>query len=506
MNLLYDKLITYNKSDYYGFHMPGNKRNEQIIPANLPYSVDLTEVPGFDDLHHPEGVIQQLQERSAAVYESEDTRLLINGSTAGLLSAILGCTKKGETILVARNSHKSVYHGIYLNELRPIYLYPKIDMVTGVAEGIPVQEVEDALESALEKGQKIAAVIVTSPTYEGVLSRIDEIAAVTSSYQVPLIVDAAHGAHLGFDPYFPANAVSQGADVVIHSLHKTLPALTQTGLIHLNGNLIEREKIEYYLQLFQTSSPSYPLMASIDLCIALLAEEREKHFSPYVKELEKARIRLKKLKNLRLVESAFYDFSKLVISTAGTPLSGLKLSEILLDRYRLQMEMSTATYVVGMTSIADTKEGFERLMTALFEIEEELSVEKESKKFPEKNRNLILETEQTLDTRQKESKEAEAWVEESGETKRFPEMKQVYSIKEAKEKAQDKERITSLPWESSVGKVSTEFIYLYPPGAPMIIPGEQINKKIIKEIKKCTEVGFSIKGTKKQGEIEVLSL
>ena len=263
---IFDKLKNYSDSDYYAFHMPGHKRNLDLMDETSPYRIDITEIDGFDDLHHAEGLLKEAQERAAKVYHASETHFLINGSTAGILSAILGTTEKGDSILVARNCHKSVYHAIYLNELDPVYIYPKFDTEQGLSTEIDAEDVQ----KALEEHPKIRAVMIVSPTYDGVVSDIEKIAEIVHEAGCLLIVDEAHGAHFGFDPYFPESANMYGADLVINSLHKTLPALTQTALLHVNGERVNRRKVKRYLDMLQTSSPSYILMASIDACIHLV--------------------------------------------------------------------------------------------------------------------------------------------------------------------------------------------------------------------------------------------
>ena len=314
MEYLYEKLEAYGKSDYYGFHMPGHKRNSDVTRANLPYGIDITEIEGFDNLHHAEEIIREAEVRAASMYHAEETHYLINGSTAGILSAVMGCTKKGGKILMARNCHKSVYHAVFLNELRPVYIYPEFDETMELNMAVSPEKIE----RLLEEHKEVQAVVLTSPTYDGVLSDIERISEIVHQKKIPLIVDEAHGAHFGFHPYFPENANTKGADVVIHSLHKTLPALTQTALIHLNGTRIDRRKIRNYLHIFQTSSPSYVLMASMDECLRTVAEQGDVLFETYVKNLESKRGELKKLKHIRLMETEEFDRSKLVLSVKDT--------------------------------------------------------------------------------------------------------------------------------------------------------------------------------------------
>ena len=299
MDTLYDRLKAYSESDYYGFHMPGHKRNKKYVNAGLPCEWDITEIEGFDDLHHAEGILKEAQEQAAQVYRADETHFLVNGSTVGLLSAVLGVTEREDTILVARNCHKSVYHAIDMKELHPVYLYPEFDSQAGLNTKVSADDVE----KALVENPKIRAVVIVSPTYDGVVSDVKAISEVVHKKGIPLIVDEAHGAHFGFHSYFPKNSNFQGADIVIHSLHKTLPSLTQTALLHMNGTLVNREAVRDYLHMLQSSSPSYLLMASIDSCVNLLKQEGANLFDPYVVRLEKLRKSLKKLQSLQLVET-----------------------------------------------------------------------------------------------------------------------------------------------------------------------------------------------------------
>ena len=333
MRTIYDRLREYSHSDYYGFHMPGHKRQMDLLGDTSPYSIDITEIDGFDDLHHADGILRDAQERAARIYHADETHFLINGSTVGILSAIFGVTQKGDTILVARNCHKSVYHAIDMNELNPVYLYPAFDSEAQLNTEISAEDVR----TTLEKNPKIRAVVIVSPTYDGVVSDVEAIAEAVHEKGIPIIVDEAHGAHFGFHPYFPENSNTKGADLVIHSLHKTLPSLTQTALLHVNGDLVDRRRVKKYLDMLQTSSPSYVLMASIDACVELLEHKAEECFAPYVERLEYTRMRLSGLRRLKLIQTEHFDRSKLIISVKDTDLTSRQLSHILLEEYHLQM-------------------------------------------------------------------------------------------------------------------------------------------------------------------------
>ena len=325
---LYRKLREYGESDYYGFHMPGHKR--QLGSFENPYKFDITEIDGFDDLHHPErdGVLTRAQERAAGLYGAEETHFLVGGSTAGILSAISGCTRRGGRILMARNCHRSVYHAAELGGLEAEYLYPQQIASPGINGPVLPEDVERALAekeafSEQEKGQDarkaagwFQAVVITSPTYDGICSDVRAIAKICHRHEVPLIVDQAHGAHFPFSDYFPEDAVSAGADVVIHSVHKTLPSLTQTALLHIQGRLADRERIRHFLSVYQSSSPSYILMASIDACMELLETKGEALFREHAQLLEIFREGCRDLEALRLYgaeRAPYFDRSKLLI-------------------------------------------------------------------------------------------------------------------------------------------------------------------------------------------------
>ena len=490
MNNIFDKLKNYSDSDYYAFHMPGHKRNLDLMDGTSPYRIDITEIDGFDDLHHAEGILKEAQERAARVYHADETHFLVNGSTVGILSAILGTTEKGDSILVARNCHKSVYHAIYLNELDPVYLYPKFDTELGLSTEIDAADVQ----KALEEHPGIRAVMIVSPTYDGVVSDIEKIAEIVHEAGCLLIVDEAHGAHFGFDPYFPKSANMYGADLVINSLHKTLPALTQTALLHVNGERVNRRKVKRYLDMLQTSSPSYILMASIDACIHLLEQTQMQKcsiFKEYAAHIDNLREELKKLKYLKIIRTENtdrYDRSKFVISVKHAPISSHELYERLLRDYHLQMEMLAGTYVLAMTTVGDTQEGLDRLRDALLAIDAELDAKLKSGSGQEQKPMQMTDTDLPLSGRQ-------------------PSLEKVWTIAEAV-KCRDvvpsrKGKIETCGFADSAGHISLEYAYLYPPGSPLIVPGERIAQEAVEILCWYQEHDFSIEGLQSEDSIEV---
>lgn len=537
---LYDKLAALAGSDLYPFHMPGHKRSRGMMDMPPVADMDITEIDGFDNLHHACGIIAEAQQRAARVCGAGRTWFLVNGSTCGLLAAIFACTRRGGRILVARNCHKAVYNAIELNGLNPVYVYPRVHREYGIYEAVAPEQVR----RLLEKYKDIQAVVVTSPTYEGVISDIKAIAGIAHEHQVPLIVDEAHGAHLGFSPEFETSAVACGADLVIQSLHKTLPSMTQTALLHLCGPgadagsdsldfaetpgacresysapgacsaddraRVDAAKVQKYLSMFQSSSPSYVLMAGMDRCIGLLESQGGALFSAYAGRLARLRralgeraalgervaadgtsetddiagecaaaddmsadacglkyIRLLGASDLCQVPGSRYDLSKLVLYVSGRRGMGKWLYDALRDEYHLQMEMVSADYVLGMTSICDTDEGFRRLAKAVQELDRRLERLLNADADGSRGENLG------------------SMADAPGLPPEVPAMNCFDALQKDTELVQ---------LEKCRGRISAEYLYIYPPGVPFLVPGERITDEALRLIRRYQAAGLEVLG------------
>ncbi|HHX12520.1 MAG TPA: aminotransferase class I/II-fold pyridoxal phosphate-dependent enzyme [Clostridiales bacterium] len=480
MSGLYDRLAMYSRGDYYPMHMPGHKRNKALLSMINPYEIDITEIPGFDNLQEPQGILLELSNRISTLYKAEKSYPLINGSTGGILAGISAATNRGDSVLVGRNCHKSVYHGIALKELTPIYLYPEFSTEASINGGISPQKIEEMLITH----NNIKAVIITSPTYEGIVSDIKSISKLVHSHGAVLIVDEAHGAHFGFDPRFPESAVTLGADIVIHSLHKTLPSFTQTAVIHCNNHKLCR-RLEKYLATYQTSSPSYVMMAGIDKCIGLLEDKGKDLFDDYYCRLEEFHQAVNQLNNLKIITNEIVgsnnilklDPSKITVLTKGVlfkgqPLNGHQLGEILLDKYHIIVEMVARDYLLGMTSIADTKEGLERFANGLIKLDKELTTDLIS----DRNKSInIIKTFQPY------------------------QVMTPYNAMELETEMVD--------LQSCQGRISADIITLYPPGIPLIVPGERIDQEFIDYIECSIKEGLTVTGLLGNNRlIEVINL
>lgn len=491
---LLERLTEYAGSDAYPFHMPGHKRREITdgIPGGFPdpYGIDITEIDGFDNLHHAEGILKDAMDEAAAIYGTDRSWYLVNGSTCGILSAVFATTENGGKILTARNCHKAVYHAICLNRLEAEYLYPEEITEFGINGGIRAEDVRKALEkdamhcagnSGDVRGKitKIQAVLITSPTYEGVVSDIRAITDAAHEYGIPLIVDEAHGAHLEYADQchsFPKSALEYGADIVIQSLHKTLPCFTQTAILHVKGKLVDQDRISRYLSMFQTSSPSYLFMAGMERCIRYMDGDGRNEMIRYEKRLERFMERMEGLQVLEVLDReicgkyrtvAGWDPSKIVVSTMrAEDFHGEELAETLRRKYHLEMEMTAPEYVIAMTSLMDTEEGFERLGTALLEIDGVLRRRMESGR----KEKAASETPEGLESKL------------SHPVRRM-------LICEAMDA--DTERTA---FQDTVGKVSAEFVYLYPPGIPIIAPGEVFTDAIVEKIMAYKAAGLLVQG------------
>lgn len=437
-------LEEYSKSNMYPFHMPGHKRGFDGI-----YKIDMTEVEGVDDLHDASGVIAEEQKRLARLFGAEDSHILVGGSTVGNLASIYACCNEGDSVIIQRNSHKSVYNAVMLRHLKTDYIEPEL-FENGIFKAVTLENVKEAVEKCVKNPK---AIVITSPTYEGFHAPIKEISKYCYDKGIILIVDQAHGAHLGFHPAFTNIAVGY-ADITIQSLHKTLPSLTQTAAMHISGDRVNRERVSEALDIFETSSPSYVLMNSISQCLDIL-EDSGKLFVDYVDNLRDFYKISGELKNLNLSQDKkeIKDPGKIVISTENTNITGVELAKILREKYQLETELSSFAYVLAMTSIMDTKEGFDRLKFALKEIDKTLS--EGHIKVP----NLSVNYKKKL---------------EIFEAKAGDELK--------------------MSLEQAIGKTSAAMVCLYPPGAPIIVPGEEITEESIAIIKEAKEKMLHVTG------------
>lgn len=459
---LYDNYIKYARSDMYPFHMPGHKRNTELMHMMNPYMFDSTEITDLDDLHNPNdkaGWIQDYEKLAAELFHSRYSFYTVNGSTGALIASILALSKPHQKVLVARNCHISIYNAIALAHLDPIYLWPKMDR-----DGICASIQPDQIQQAFQEHPDIALVILVSPTYEGVLSDISGIADIVHRHRAKLLIDEAHGAHLALDHRFPKSAIETGADVVVQSLHKTLPCLTQTAILHVCSDRIDPNTIRRMIAVEETSSPSYVLVCSCDQCIHLMKDHGRELFDAYWQNLQAFDAAIQPLQHLHVVchgrdkhshpDFFAFDPGKILISTKGTDLTGPKLAGILRNTYHLETEYTRMDAVLAMTSVADTREGFHRLEKAMLEIDQGLQTKPEEQ--------IIQPTGCTITTG---------------------------TLSPAKAMEKEAEMVTP---DKAISRISRESVFAYPPGIPLLAPGEIITETQLSCLQKMQEAGLQI--------------
>lgn len=460
-------LANYKKQNPLRMHMPGHKGQPSgSLDWGQVYAYDVTEVEGTDNLMAPEGIIKESLEQMAAYYGTESTFISVNGSTGGLIGAILAATKPGDRVIMPRDSHRSIYNALILGDLEPIYLEPVLDGETGIALGWETEKLADYLEQ-----YRPAAVILGYPNYYGICTDIRVISEISHQYDAAVIVDEAHGAHLPFSEHLPNSAIHMGADIVVQSTHKMLAGMTQTALVHLCSARISPEKLNHFLFLTQTTSPSYIFMASIENAFVEGVEEGSQGVAQQLKAKAQFKEKLSQLQGISLYDKAYFkgkgawdfDESKVILSAVERGYTGYQLQSYL-EAQNIQVEMADSHQIVALTTYKDKAQAFEKIYKAL-------------KCIPynqEKSQGIITES------------------------MAYKPAERVYSMKTSNYK--------DFEWtdlEGAAGKVSKTFIIPYPPGYPFICPGEKLNQEHIQQILKHLAAGQKIVGIK-EGKVQTI--
>ena len=424
-------------------HMPGHKRNGKKFPYLKGFAeIDITEICGFDNLHNAKGILKASMQQAAELFGADRAFYLVNGSTCGILSVICAVLKKGDKAIVARNCHKSVYNAIELVGAKPVFVYPAENNKYGIQGSLKPSDISEKLA----KNPDTKLVIVTSPTYEGVVSDVGKICEIAHGKNVPILVDAAHGAHFGFGN-FPENAVRLGADAVVISLHKTLPSLTQTAVCCISGALIDAEAVSQKLAVFETSSPSYILLSSIDGCINELKMREKAIFGAWERSLEKFYKNISQLETIEILKNSgeFFDIDKSKIVLFPKNSDGAQLAESLRE-CGIEPEMTAPGYVICMTGAGETRKNLKKLEKAL------IGIDKGG--MNAKKQMFSAETDNKISN-------------EEGEFCKIAD---------------------------ACGRISAGYIWAYPPEVPILLPNEEISEKTVKKICEYQESGISLFG------------
>ena len=474
----------YNEKNLLPLHMPGHQRKAEMGTA-LPYAYDYTEVEDLDNLHAPEGILQEAMNRTATYYGCSDCFYLVNGSSSGLQAGIFTLLEEGDEVVVARNCHRSVFYALSLRKAKIHFLLPEFWEDFSCFGSVSLKEVE----RLLREFPKSKALIFTSPSYEGVVSDVEAIARLCHENGLSLLVDEAHGAH--FSPKkgasFPESAIALGADLVVQSPHKTLCSLTQSAWILGNGERYSREKLSFYLSVFQTTSPSYPLMLSLEKATTLLEREGEALFSHWKKVMKSFREQARTLSYFSFLwekeEACFaMDYSKIFLRALGTPelRLGKDLAKLLREDYGIESEMHSGENLLLMTGPFISDEELERLFFALKDIERRFGEDRE-KQLGEGRPETI---------------------EQSLQSKLLPSA--LYQISVADNTLQISEGLKEgeeLSLHEGQGRICLEYLSLYPPGIPLLFPGEKLTREKIQGIEALEKEGIELQYSRhRQGE------
>lgn len=439
------------------WHVPGHKNG---LISTLPNAVksaltyDLTELTGLDDYHHPEESIAQAERLLAKTYGAKDSFFLVNGSTVGNLAMIYAVCKRDEKIIVQRNAHKSIFHALELVGAKAIFITPKWDEHSLTAEGIQTE----ALALALQEHPDAKAVVLTYPNYYGVVGKeLKEQIDLCHQFKIPVLVDEAHGAHLIASKEFPSSALQLGADVVVQSAHKTLPAMTMSSFLHVNSKLIDVEKVNHYLRIFQSSSPSYLLLASLDDARDYIHSYLETD-AVYLKEKRNQWIEaLRVLKPLQVIEVD--DPLKVLLRVPGY--TGFQLKSALEQQ--------------GM--FVELADNFQVLLI--------LPLLKHGQPFPFADSRIRIK--EALVKLKNEAGHFKPMIEPYSEQFEYTMSEYSYDEMEVLEKEW-------VPYMRAIGKVCASMIIPYPPGIPLFLPGEKITVSKLSQLEELLAAGAAFQG------------
>ncbi|XP_015579095.2 arginine decarboxylase [Ricinus communis] len=436
------------------FHFPGHNRG-YAAPTSLtqliglkPFIHDLPELPELDNLFSPEGSILEAQMLASKLFGSQETWFLVGGTTCGIQAAIMTTCSPGEHIILPRNSHLSAISALVLSGAIPKYIIPEYDYNWDIAGAVTPSQVNKAMKELEMEGQKPAAVFVTSPTYHGICSNLSEISQVCHSRGVPLIVDEAHGAHLGFHPQMPRSALKQEADLVVQSTHKVLCSLTQSSMLHMSGKIVNRDRICRCLQTLQSTSPSYLLLASLDAARAQIDENPETIFNKAMELAIEAKDLIKRIPGITLLERpSLAEFSaidplRLTIGFWQLGLSGYEADDYLYRNHQVVAELVGTQSITFAFNLGTCKEHVQRLVSGLKELAAcSLQSGTTEERLKEGGYLSFADVSMRLNPRDA-----------------FFANKRRVDIRE------------------SLGEVCGELICPYPPGIPVMIPGEIITE------------------------------
>ncbi len=465
-SFIINRLENLAKKQIISFHVPGHKNGKLLKKYNAEFyssnmiSLDSTELSDTDNLHAPKGIIKQAQERAAQVFKADHSFFLVNGTTSGNISALMTVLNPDDKVIIPRDSHKSIMYGLIMGGYIPVYVNPEVSEEWGIPAGIKPENIERAI---LENPQA-KAVLITYPNYYGICSDITTIAEIVKKYNKILIVDEAHGAHFILSDKLPISSIVVGADIVMQSTHKTLPAFTQASMLHVKSDKIDINRLRTMLMMNQSSSPSYLLMSSLDVATDIVKNHGSELMNSLLQQIAYFKSELKKIQGVNIIDEKIIgkqsikdiDKTRLVINMTQLGISGIELSKILRAIYNIQVEMADINNIVAIASIGNSADDIKKLLKAIKEI-----ANKEKRKY--------------IDAKVSSFKYLNPCIS-------MPPREACFSKKE------------NVVFKNSFGKISGEYIIPYPPGIPILCPGEIISKEVIQYVFDLKKYGVEIIG------------
>jgi arginine/lysine/ornithine decarboxylase len=468
---LFDAMVGLAESRKVSFHTPGHKSGKGIstrfrkFVGPKIFSIDLTTLDEVDSLHKPRGVIKEAQELAAKAYGADRSYFLVNGTTGGNQAMILAACNPGDQVLIARNAHKSVLAGLILSGAQPVFYNPPVDERLRIMLNVTF----DDTKAAIDAHPECKVLFLTSPNYYGICADLERIVPYAHEKGLVVLVDEAHGPHLKFHPELPASALEAGVDMCVQSTHKIIGGMTQASMLHAMATRVNLTMLTNVLRFVQTTSPSYILMASLDLARMQMATEGPKLLDKAIRLAKEARARINKIPGLfclgkETVTGTLFsqmgdlDVTKLTITVNALGLSGYQVSQILNARYHIQVEMADPFHILVIVSIGDRQDDLRRLVEALREIAKEHA-------SPAAPSALASEP-------------LPAFAHEA-----------VITPREAFFADQE-----YIPLDQSIGKVSSEIVTVYPPGIPVLVPGEIVTAEAVAYLKRMLILGATVDG------------
>ncbi len=454
------------------FYAPGHKQGKGISPELLEllgksvFAADLPELPELDNLFAPEGVIEKAQELAADTFGAAKTWFLVNGSTCGIMAGILAVCGEGDKIILPRNIHQSAIAGLVLSGAIPIFINPEYDRNEGLAYNVT----PDALQQTLKEHPDTKAVMMLHPTYQGICSDLKAIADLTHQYNIPLLVDEAHGAHFAFHDSLPPSAMSVGADLTVQSTHKTLSAMTQASMLHIQGDRICPQRISKALQLVQSTSPSYLLLASLDAARHQIETQGKKLMDKTIRLATEARNQIATIPNLSILQPHtkrgchHFDLTRLTINVSQLGITGFEADEILHEQLNVTCELPLLQHLTFIISLGNTPQDIQNLIQSLtklphYPVQARHALSLASPYYP-------LQTKHALSPASPYYSPRQAYFASTETT----------------------------PINEASDRLCGELICPYPPGIPLLMPGEVITAKAIEYLQQVVAAGGTITG------------